>query len=307
MNTAKKFELTNETMQMQTADGIITLHRIKALRNFNDIKAGCLGAWVEKEENLSHDGNAWASKGSKLYGNCRISENAEVIENGEVYGNAQVSGNAEIYGNAKVFDNAQVSGDAVVSGNAVICGNAKVYESGRVSQDGKVSGNVKVYGCGFVHGGLVQGNTNVFDEAEIFGSANVSDAQVYGRAKVHGYASIHGRDTAQIHGTADVCGDSVIYGNADIFSPAHSIVIDVGYIGNESRFITFYKDRDNDIFVVFHGSKKWKLKDFLIWVKKIHGESQYAKVYHAAVEIAQMQMDLSLKAPEDKIDCFGAR
>ena len=46
---SKKYELTDETMEWEGH----TLHRIKALRDFNDVKAGDLGGWVESEDNLS--------------------------------------------------------------------------------------------------------------------------------------------------------------------------------------------------------------------------------------------------------------
>lgn len=74
----KKFELTNETKEVCGRK----LHRIKALIDFRNVKAGELGGFVEKEENLSHDGNAW------------------VYDNARVYGNARVCGNAEVRGNA---------------------------------------------------------------------------------------------------------------------------------------------------------------------------------------------------------------
>lgn len=45
----KKYELTNETKIFNGVE----LHRIKALKDFGDVKKGDLGGWLEKEENLS--------------------------------------------------------------------------------------------------------------------------------------------------------------------------------------------------------------------------------------------------------------
>lgn len=45
----KKYELTNETKRL----GDRTLYRIKAIRDFGDVKTGELGGWIEKESNLS--------------------------------------------------------------------------------------------------------------------------------------------------------------------------------------------------------------------------------------------------------------
>ena len=81
----KKFELTAEFVTNVFGE---KLFRIKALVAFGNVEKGELGGFIEKEDNLSHDGNAW------------------------VYGDAQVSGNARVYGDARVSGNAWVYGDA---------------------------------------------------------------------------------------------------------------------------------------------------------------------------------------------------
>lgn len=112
----KKYELTKETVTISGK----TLYRIRAVRDFGSVKTGEFGGYVEKEENLSHFGDAW------VYGNAKVSGKAWVRGNAEVSGNAKVRGNAWICGNAKVSGNAEVSGNAKVSGNARVSGNAEV-------------------------------------------------------------------------------------------------------------------------------------------------------------------------------------
>lgn len=82
----KKFELTSEFITNILGT---KLFRIKALMEFGDVKAGDLGGYIEKEENLDHDGDAW------VYGNARVCGNAEVCGDARVYGNAEVYGNAD--------------------------------------------------------------------------------------------------------------------------------------------------------------------------------------------------------------------
>lgn len=53
----KKYELTDETTTVRN----VVLCRIRALKDFGDVKAGELGGYIEKEENLSQEGNAWVS------------------------------------------------------------------------------------------------------------------------------------------------------------------------------------------------------------------------------------------------------
>jgi hypothetical protein len=102
------------------------LHRIKALKSFGIIEKGDLGGYIEAEKNLSHFGNAWVFKKTKIYGNAGISGNAIIDGTAHIFGNARVSGNAMVYGNAKVYGDAWVFGDARVSGNAKVYGDARV-------------------------------------------------------------------------------------------------------------------------------------------------------------------------------------
>ena len=101
---SKKYELTDETMEWEGH----TLHRIKALRDFNDVKAGDLGGWVESEDNLSQYEKCWLCDNAIVYGDARIYGNARVYDNAIVYGNAIVCGDTIVYGGARVCDNARI-------------------------------------------------------------------------------------------------------------------------------------------------------------------------------------------------------
>ena len=117
----KKYEFTGE---VKVVFGI-TLHRIRASVSFGVVVKGELGGWIEKEENLSQNGNAW------VYGNALVYGNAEVCGNAKVYGNAKVCGNAKVYGNAKVHGNAEVCDNALVHGNADYIVFKNWWSSGR--------------------------------------------------------------------------------------------------------------------------------------------------------------------------------
>ena len=79
-----------------------TLYRIKATTDFGDVKKGELGGYIEKEENLSHYGNAW------------VSDDARVSDDVLVTGDVRVSGDAWISGDILVSGNVEISGDALV-------------------------------------------------------------------------------------------------------------------------------------------------------------------------------------------------
>ena len=77
----KKYTLTKTTKEYFGT----TLYQIKALKDFNNVSKGDLGGYIEKEENLSQENNAW------VYGNALVS------------GDAEVSGDARVYGKLKLL------------------------------------------------------------------------------------------------------------------------------------------------------------------------------------------------------------
>ena len=101
----KKFELLfDDTIEVFGRK----LFRVKAKINSGTVEAGELGGYIEKEENLSENGDAWVSGNARVYGDARVSGDAVVS------GDAMVSGDAWVYGDAWVTGNARVSGDAEV-------------------------------------------------------------------------------------------------------------------------------------------------------------------------------------------------
>ena len=80
----KKYELTN-TMVLH--DGK-KLHKIRALRDFGQVKKGDIGGFVESESNLSHYGDCW------VFGDAKVYEKARVFNDAFLYDEACASGDA---------------------------------------------------------------------------------------------------------------------------------------------------------------------------------------------------------------------
>ena len=148
----KKYKFTGKTKQYLN----FRLHQIQALKNFGSVKEGDIGGWIEKEENLSHEGDcwvygyaqvyrsAWVGGDAQVYGHAQVFGRAKVCGNAQVFGDAQVYGNAWVYENAQVYGSARVHGDAFVFGDAQVHGDAWVYENAQVHGDSKVSGSDRV-------------------------------------------------------------------------------------------------------------------------------------------------------------------
>ena len=218
----KKYELLeNDTITV--ADSII-LYRIRALHNFNDVKAGDLGGYIQSVRNLeirlNTINNAW------------IYDNATVYENACVYGNARICGNAKVFGDSRIFDNAWVYGKARVSGTSRVFEYAKVFDNAWVQDDTRVFGNASVFG----------------------------DIRIFDRVWLHDYASANG---GTIRGDAHINSDAIILNPASYttFSPIGSrydtvtffrtassgIWVNVGcFSGNIDTFKKAVKDRHCD-------------------------------------------------------------
>lgn len=142
----KKYELLkgNTILRLGTI-----VYRIRALKDFGDVKAGDLGGFVESENNLSQEGTCW------------------------VYDNSTALGSAKVSGNAKIYD-------------SLICGNAEIKDSAIVTDTSLIKDNSLVKDGAFVINSVMNGNSivkdranvksvNMFDNSCISGDAIIND------------------------------------------------------------------------------------------------------------------------------------
>lgn len=94
----------------------VTLYRIKALKDFGEVKKGEQGGFVQSEANLSQVGDCWVDGNACVFGDAKVSEDAWVFDDAKVYGTARISGSAQVCENAKVYGDAEVSGEELVCG-----------------------------------------------------------------------------------------------------------------------------------------------------------------------------------------------
>lgn len=80
----KKYEFTGETKQVELLFRTVTLQRIKAVAEFGIVKVGDLGGWIEKEENLSHEGKAWVYGNAEVYGDAKVFSISHVLVIGPI-------------------------------------------------------------------------------------------------------------------------------------------------------------------------------------------------------------------------------
>ena len=229
----KKFELTTKI----SFNGR-TLYRIRALKNFRNVKKGDLGGYVEKESNLSQTGDAWIYDDAKAMDNAIVKNDATLHHNAEIYDNAIVSGSASVNENATLRDKATVSDKAILYGNVILVDGAKIYGKARLYDYVLVSGNAQVYD----NARCIQ-SAKIEDDAQIFNDAIIDNAVISGSAYVFDKATV--KDST-------ILGHVNLYGNITVLGQA--------YLTSDDD-ITL---RSNDDYMVL---KHWSNKGMITYIK----------------------------------------
>lgn len=217
----KKFELV-ENLTLYHNGGL--LYRIRALKNFGDVKKGDIGGWVESEKNLSQKGLCW------IYDDAKVSDKARVSENARVMDLAVVDSNACVYGTAGVCDLSHITDYATVRGNSIVRDKSCVMEFG-----------------------LVDDHAFLFDRATVSGRAQVvgfaracDDTRVTNGSIVSGYSFIAGN--GYIGGDVIVNGheriDFTVIRSTDYVTYKDPFVDDVYYTASTSRDIWLSNDNN---------------------------------------------------------------
>lgn len=178
--TNLKYKLTKNTLIYAKR----TLYQIEALKDFDDVKKGDFGGWVESENNLSQEGNCWIYDNAKVYDSARISDDAKIYDNVEIRGNSIVMNHATIKNdtkirNSSIFRNVTIEDRATIlastiTGNVKISGKCAIFDS-EVYDDAIISGKIS----------LSKG-TRIRDNSKISGSGSIRNSHIYENAKIKG-------------------------------------------------------------------------------------------------------------------------
>ena len=115
----KKYEILMDEKNTIEWQGRL-LHRIRALRDFGDVKKDDIGGYVEKEKNLSQCGNCW------------IYNNAKAMDNSLVHGNSKMFDESEIHKSSIMFDNSEMHDYSVMYNNSKMYDNSVMYDNSRM-------------------------------------------------------------------------------------------------------------------------------------------------------------------------------
>jgi hypothetical protein len=136
----KKYELLADD---SLSAGDRTVYRIRALRDFGDVRCGDLGGYIESEFALSQDGECWVHGVAQVYG-----PNGSVEDNARIKGEAWVLGRVD--GHAQICDLAVIAEDAHVGGHTIVCSDEIVRGGACRTVEQRPAGVAASYSVGFV-------------------------------------------------------------------------------------------------------------------------------------------------------------
>lgn len=289
----KKYKFIEEKEFLGTDGKKHILHRIQAIEEFWNAEEGESGGWIEKESNLSHDGNAWVKNDACVYGNARIEGNAVVSEQAQVYGNAIVSEQAEVYGNACVFGNACIDGNAKVYDDATVGEEARITSHARVHERAEVYGQAKI--CEFSN---IWGGAYIDEKARVYGTATVGErAIVRGNAIIAGDTRLSGRIIVQ--GNAYMNTDNIWHTEGRLDYDAcvedENGLLVFKNIGEPHGVLCFYKGESGKLYasITHHFDEAYyvgEVKDWYDKVRKFYKGTMMEDILRLAMEIALLRL-----------------
>lgn len=145
----KKYELIYDDYKV--ISDFSKVYRIKALRNFGDVKIGNIGGYIAKEYNLDHAGNCWVydegmiCDNAKLRNDAQLRNYAQIRDNVIVFHRAVLKDRAMAVNQAQVYDDACMQDDSIIRDYAWLCGNGVLKDSeslgGNLIQEGELRSN----------------------------------------------------------------------------------------------------------------------------------------------------------------------
>ena len=234
------------------------VYRIKAVRDFGNVRRGDLGGYVASYDNLSMDGNCWIYDDAVVAGGARIWDDAEVRESAVVCDYAVIDKRAFVTERAIVKDFAIITDDsliadkAVIAGNSVVSGSSCVDRNANIEENSQIMDNARVTGAATIKGSAV-----VKDDAIVDSTATVDDSSVI-------FDNAHIGGGSYISGKANIGFNGKVNGDSDYMC--------IGPVGEKGfdNYITFYKTGDNGINFVW-GTWKGAFENFTSEIKRRYG------------------------------------
>ena len=91
-------------------------YRVKALRNFKDVREGDVGGLVSNEKSVSQEGNCWVFPDAKMLDDSKIFNNATLRHRSMMYGKTEMHDDSTMRGDAEMRGTSELHGYSAIRG-----------------------------------------------------------------------------------------------------------------------------------------------------------------------------------------------
>ena len=123
-----------------------TLHRIKALIDFNDVRKGDIGGYVEKEKNLSQYGDCWIYNNAKAMDSSRLYDNSAMYDYSIMFDNSIMRDNSEMHDDSELHGNSAMYNNSMMFDNSSMHDSSIMYDSSEMHDNSTLNNSAKLYG-----------------------------------------------------------------------------------------------------------------------------------------------------------------
>lgn len=202
--TDKKYELLKEETLKYRGK---TLYRIRALKDFNDVKAGDRGGWIESEDNLSQKYTCWVYDNSKVFDEATIKECSVVRGEVSIGGVSILTEYSEIRGRVEVLGSVNLAHYATINCSGKIRGKVYMLNHSHITGYIEVDGKITMTGTSNIEGIVyVRGNLAMDNASSIKGEG----------VTIHSIVDL--KHTASIQGSITIRDNAIFKGNVVITS-----------------------------------------------------------------------------------------
>ena len=141
----KKYEILMDKENTIEWEGR-TLHRIRALKDFRNVRKGDTGGYVENEYNLSQEGDCWIYDEAKAMDNSRIYDNSVMYNYSVMYDYSEIHDSSIMHDNGRMYNNSRMYDYSEIHDSSIMHDNGRMYNDSEMYGDSELNNKAKLYG-----------------------------------------------------------------------------------------------------------------------------------------------------------------
>ena len=192
----RKYKLTNTTIRYMGRK----LYRIKALKDFSDVKKGDLGGWVFSKNNLSQEGDCWIYNNAKCMDNARVCDDSCMYDYSVMRNNSCMYDSSRMYDHSIMYDHSEMHDNSEMHGYSIMLEYSIMHEHSKMYNHSEMHGYSEMFGYSEMHDyGKMFDNSRMYDYSKMYNDSSIYDVSaMFGSSRMFGSSKL--KDKEKLHG-----------------------------------------------------------------------------------------------------------